>query len=201
MFTGLVETTGKILEISDTQDGRGFLVETTWVQPDIKLGDSISVNGCCQTVTEFTNNGNRFRFYSSFKTLELTNFGLLKVGEEVNLERSALPTTRLGGHLVSGHVDGTGKILSKEEKEGGSVVCYTVKNDSSLSRYIAPRGSITVDGISLTVVDSRAGEFDLVLIPETLKKTNAKSWGSDTILNLEIDLVARYLEQLLKSKE
>ncbi|RHX80534.1 riboflavin synthase [Leptospira yasudae] len=201
MFTGLVETTGKILEISDTQDGRGFLVETTWVQPDIKLGDSISVNGCCQTVTEFTNNGNRFRFYSSFKTLELTNFGLLKVGEEVNLERSALPTTRLGGHLVSGHVDGTGKILSKEEREGGSVVCYTVRNDSSLSRYIAPRGSITVDGISLTVVDSRTGEFDLVLIPETLKKTNAKSWGSDTILNLEIDLVARYLEQLLKSKE
>ncbi|MCG6192894.1 riboflavin synthase [Leptospira sp. FAT2] len=201
MFTGLVETTGKILEISDTPDGRGFLVETTWVQPDIKLGDSISVNGCCQTVTEFANNGNRFRFYSSFKTLELTNFGLLKVGEEVNLERSALPTTRLGGHLVSGHVDGTGKILTKEEREGGSVVCYTVKNDSSLSRYIAPRGSITVDGISLTVVDARAGEFDLVLIPETLKKTNAKSWSSNTILNLEIDLVARYLEQLLKSKE
>ncbi|MCG6167467.1 riboflavin synthase [Leptospira sanjuanensis] len=201
MFTGLVETTGKILEISDTPDGRGFLVETTWVQPDIKLGDSISVNGCCQTVTEFANSGNRFRFYSSFKTLELTNFGLLKVGEEVNLERSALPTTRLGGHLVSGHVDGTGKILTKEEREGGSVVCYTVKNDSSLSRYIAPRGSITVDGISLTVVDARAGEFDLVLIPETLKKTNAKSWSSNTILNLEIDLVARYLEQLLKSKE
>nr|7WUO_A Chain A, Riboflavin synthase [Leptospira kmetyi serovar Malaysia str. Bejo-Iso9]7WUO_B Chain B, Riboflavin synthase [Leptospira kmetyi serovar Malaysia str. Bejo-Iso9]7WUO_C Chain C, Riboflavin synthase [Leptospira kmetyi serovar Malaysia str. Bejo-Iso9] len=201
MFTGLVETTGKILEIQETNEGRGFLVETKWVQPDLKLGDSISVNGCCQTVTEFTNEGSRFRFYASFKTLELTNFKFLKVGEEVNLERSALPTTRLGGHLVSGHVDGTGKILSKEEREGGAVICYTVQNDPSLSRYIAPRGSITVDGISLTVVDSRPKEFDLVLIPETLKKTNAKSWNSDTILNLEIDLVARYLEQLLKSKE
>lgn len=201
MFTGLVETTGRILEIQETNEGRGFLVETKWVQPDIKLGDSISVNGCCQTVTEFTNEGNRFRFYASFKTLELTNFRFLKTGEEVNLERSALPTTRLSGHLVSGHVDGTGKILSKEEREGGTVVCYTVQNDSSLSRYIARRGSITVDGISLTVVDSRPNEFDLVLIPETLKKTNAKAWSSDTILNLEIDLVARYLEQLLKSKE
>ncbi len=201
MFTGLVETTGRILELQETSEGRDFLVETKWFQPDIKLGDSISVNGCCQTVTEFSEAGNRFRFYASFKTLELTNFKFLKKGEEVNLERSALPTTRLGGHLVSGHVDGIGKVLSKEEREGGSVVCYTVKNDSSLSRYIAPRGSITVDGISLTVVDVRAEEFDLVLIPETLKKTNAKSWNPGSVLNLEIDLVARYLEQLLKFKE
>ncbi|RHX85634.1 riboflavin synthase [Leptospira stimsonii] len=200
MFTGLVETTGRILEIKDTADGKDFLVETTWVQPDLKIGDSISVNGCCQTVTEFTDQGSRFRFYSSFKTLELTNFGNLKIGEEVNLERSALPTTRLGGHLVSGHIDGTGTILKKEEREGGTVVSYSVKNDSSFSKYIAPRGSITVDGISLTVVDSRPEEFDLVLIPETLKKTNAKAWKPGTILNLEIDLVARYLEQLLKYK-
>ncbi|MBM9576015.1 riboflavin synthase [Leptospira sp. 201903070] len=200
MFTGLVETTGKILEIKDTSDGRDFLVETAWIQPDLKLGDSISVNGCCQTVTEFADQGSRFRFYSSFKTLELTNFGKLKTGEEVNLERSALPTTRLGGHLVSGHIDGTGNILSKEEREGGSVVCYTIQTDSSFSKYIAPRGSITVDGISLTVVDSRPEEFDLILIPETLKKTNAKSWKPGTVLNLEIDLVARYLEQLLKYK-
>lgn len=200
MFTGLVETTGRILEIKDTVDGKDFLVETTWVQPDLKIGDSISVNGCCQTVTEFMDQGSRFRFYSSFKTLELTNFGNLKIGEEVNLERSALPTTRLGGHLVSGHIDGTGTILKKEERDGGTVVSYSVKNDSSFSRYIAPRGSITVDGISLTVVDSRPEEFDLVLIPETLKKTNAKSWKPGTILNLEIDLVARYLEQLLKYK-
>ncbi|WP_078128803.1 riboflavin synthase [Leptospira alexanderi] len=201
MFTGLVEATGRILEIQETTEGRDFLVETKWTRPDLKLGDSIAVNGCCQTVTEFFEGGNRFRFYASFKTLELTNFKFLKKDAEVNLERSALPTTRLGGHLVSGHVDGIGKVLSKEEREGGSVVCYTVRNDLSLSKYIAPRGSITVDGISLTVVDSRSDEFDLVLIPETLKKTNAKSWSSDTILNLEIDLVARYLEQLLKSKE
>ncbi|MBF3377871.1 riboflavin synthase [Leptospira borgpetersenii] len=198
MFTGLVETTGRILEIQETTEGRDFLVGTKWTRPDLKLGDSIAVNGCCQTVTEFFEEGNRFRFYASFKTLELTNFKFLKKDAEVNLERSALPTTRLGGHLVSGHVDGTGKVLSKEEREGGSVVCYTVRNDSSLSKYIAPRGSITVDGISLTVVDSRSNEFDLILVPETLKKTNAKSWSSDTILNLEIDLVARYLEQLLK---
>ncbi|EMO88057.1 riboflavin synthase [Leptospira noguchii] len=200
MFTGLVETTGRIFEIQETTEGRGFLVETKWIFPDLKLGDSIAVNGCCQTVTEFYEEGNRFRFYASFKTLELTNFKFLKKGEEVNLERSALPSTRLGGHLVSGHVDGVGKILNKEERESGSVICYTVQNDSSLSKYIAPRGSITVDGISLTVVDSRSDTFDLILIPETLKKTNAKYWNSDTVLNLEIDLVARYLEQLLKFK-
>ncbi|EKR71217.1 riboflavin synthase, alpha subunit [Leptospira noguchii str. 2006001870] len=200
MFTGLVETTGRIFEIQETTEGRGFLVETQWIFPDLKLGDSIAVNGCCQTVTEFYEEGNRFRFYASFKTLELTNFKFLKEGEEVNLERSALPSTRLGGHLVSGHVDGVGKILNKEERESGNVICYTVQNDSSLSKYIAPRGSITVDGISLTVVDSRSDTFDLILIPETLKKTNAKYWNSDTVLNLEIDLVARYLEQLLKFK-
>ncbi|EMI71782.1 riboflavin synthase [Leptospira noguchii] len=200
MFTGLVETTGRIFEIQETTEGRGFLVETQWIFPDLKLGDSIAVNGCCQTVTEFYEEGNRFRFYASFKTLELTNFKFLKKGEEVNLERSALPSTRLGGHLVSGHVDGVGKILNKEERESGNVICYTVQNDSSLSKYIAPRGSITVDGISLTVVDSRSDTFDLILIPETLKKTNAKYWNSDTVLNLEIDLVARYLEQLLKFK-
>lgn len=95
-------------------------------------------------------------------------------------------------------MDGVGKILNKEEREDGNVICYTVRNDSSLSKYIAPRGSITVDGISLTVVNSHSDTFDLVLIPETLKKTNAKSWNSDSVLNLEIDLVARYLEQLLK---
>ncbi|EMO25647.1 riboflavin synthase [Leptospira noguchii] len=200
MFTGLVETTGRIFEIQETTEGRGFLVETQWIFPDLKLGDSIAVNGCCQTVTEFYEEGNRFRFYASFKTLELTNFKFLKEGEEVNLERSALPSTRLGGHLVSGHVDGVGKILNKEERESGNVICYTVQNDSSLSKYIAPRGSITVDGISLTVVDSRSDTFDLILIPETLKKTNAKYWNPDTVLNLEIDLVARYLEQLLKFK-
>ncbi|MCH1912209.1 riboflavin synthase [Leptospira noguchii] len=200
MFTGLVETTGRIFEIQETTEGRGFLIETKWIFPDLKLGDSIAVNGCCQTVTEFYEEGNRFRFYASFKTLELTNFKFLKKGEEVNLERSALPSTRLGGHLVSGHVDGVGKILNKEERESGNVICYTVRNDSSLSKYIAPRGSITVDGISLTVVDSRSDTFDLILIPETLKKTNAKYWNSDTVLNLEIDLVARYLEQLLKFK-
>ncbi len=198
MFTGLVETTGRIFEIQETTEGRSFLVETKWVHPDLKLGDSIAVNGCCQTVTEFYEEGNRFRFYASFKTLELTNFKFLKVGEEVNLERSVLPTTRLGGHLVSGHVDGVGKILNKEEREGGNVICYTVRNDSSLSKYIAPRGSITVDGISLTVVNSHSDTFDLVLIPETFKKTNAKSWNSNSVLNLEIDLVARYLEQLIK---
>lgn len=170
MFTGLVETTGRISEIQETTEGRSFLVETKWVRPDLKLGDSIAVNGCCQTVTSFYEEGDRFQFYASFKTLELTNFKFFKVGEEVNLERSVLPTTRLGGHLVSGHVDGVGKILNKEEREDGNVICYTVRNDSSLSKYIAPRGSITVDGISLTVVNSHSDTFDLVLIPETLKK-------------------------------
>ncbi len=199
MFTGLIETTGKIESVQDTGDGKIFHVSTLWKDPDLKNGDSISVNGACHTVTNFSEKGNRFEFYSSYKTLELTNFGNFQVGTKINLERSVQPHTRMGGHFVTGHVDLTGKILISEDRDGGKVRRFLISHDSSFTKYFAVRGSVTVDGISLTIVDSKSGEFELVLIPETLQVTNAaESWVPGATVNLEVDLIARYLEQISK---
>lgn len=199
MFTGLIECTGKIESVQDTGDGKIFKVSTTWKDPDLKNGDSISVNGACHTVTSFQENGNKFEFYSSYKTLELTNFGSFQVGTKINLERSVLPHTRMGGHFVTGHVDLTGTILLSEEKDSGNVRRFVISHDPLFTKYFAVRGSVTVDGISLTIVDSKPGEFELVLIPETINVTNAsEAWKVGAKVNLEVDLIARYLEQLGK---
>ncbi|PKA16916.1 riboflavin synthase [Leptospira haakeii] len=197
MFTGLIETTGKIESIQDTGDGKIFKVTAVWKDPDLKNGDSISVNGACHTVTSFQESGNKFEFYSSYKTLELTNFGSFQVGTKINLERSVQPHTRMGGHFVTGHVDLTGTILLSEEKDSGKVRRFIISHDPTFTKYFAVRGSVTVDGISLTIVDSKPGEFELVLIPETLIVTNAsEAWKVGAKVNLEVDLIARYLEQL-----
>ena len=164
MFTGLIETTGKIESVQDTGDGKIFKVTTAWKDPDLKNGDSISVNGACHTVTSFQEDGNKFEFYSSYKTLELTNFGSFQVGTKINLERSVQPHTRMGGHFVTGHVDLTGTILLSEEKDSGKVRRFIISHDPTFTKYFAVRGSVTVDGISLTIVDSKPGEFELVLI-------------------------------------
>ncbi|TGK05287.1 riboflavin synthase [Leptospira langatensis] len=199
MFTGLIETTGKIEFIQDTGDGKIFSVSTQWKDPDLKNGDSISVNGACHTVTSFQDSGNTFEFYSSYKTLELTNFGNFNIGTKINLERSVQPHTRMGGHFVTGHVDLTGEILLAEDKDGGNVRRFLISHDPSFTKYFAVRGSVTVDGISLTIVDSKPGEFELVLIPETLNVTNAaEAWKVGARVNLEVDLIARYLEQISK---
>ncbi|TGN02266.1 riboflavin synthase [Leptospira dzoumogneensis] len=199
MFTGLIECTGKIESVQDTGDGKIFKVSTVWKDPDLKNGDSISVNGACHTVTSFQDSGNKFEFYSSYKTLELTNFGSFQIGTKINLERSVLPHTRMGGHFVTGHVDLTGTILLSEEKDSGKVRRFVISHDPSFTKYFAVRGSVTVDGISLTIVDSKPGEFELVLIPETLIVTNAsEAWKVGAKVNLEVDLIARYLEQLGK---
>ncbi|WP_100706994.1 riboflavin synthase, partial [Leptospira hartskeerlii] len=193
--------TGKIESVKDTGDGKIFKVSTTWKDPDLKNGDSISVNGACHTVTSFQEKGNEFEFYSSYKTLELTNFGNFQIGTKINLERSVLPHTRMGGHFVTGHVDLTGTISISEEKDSGKVRRFVISHDPSFTKYFAVRGSVTVDGISLTIVDSRPGEFELVLIPETLIVTNAsEAWKIGAKVNLEVDLIARYLEQLGKYK-
>ncbi|MCE9500451.1 MAG: riboflavin synthase [Leptospira sp.] len=196
MFTGLIETTGLINSVVKTEGGKKFSVSAVIADNDIERGDSISINGACQTVTEIDRKKNIFLFYSSFKTLELTNFGILAPGDEVNLERAMLLSTRLGGHLVQGHVDGTAKIKSRSVRDNGNVEIFRVSMPAGFSKYIIPRGSISVDGISLTVTSISKGEFELILIPETLKKTNAKHWKKGTVVNLEADLVARYIENL-----
>jgi riboflavin synthase len=198
MFTGLVEGKGKITKVQDTQGGRVIEIYYEWIDNDLKLGDSISISGACQTVTELSEDRNHFKIYSSYKTLELTNLGLVQTGEEVNLERSVTPNTRLGGHYVQGHVDGVGKVTYIEEKDEGKVWVYHINYPEWMDPYIVVRGSIAVDGISLTVVSLPSPNcFELVLIPETIQKTTASQWKVGSTVNLEIDLIARYLEKML----
>ncbi|WCL48387.1 riboflavin synthase [Leptospira sp. GIMC2001] len=199
MFTGLVEGKGIVRSVEDTDGGKILQVEFDWIDNDLKLGDSISISGACQTVTKLTANRNKFEFYSSYKTLELTNLGLLKIGDPVNLERSVTPTTRLGGHYVQGHVDGTGKVTFVETRDNGKVWIYYIEYPEEMDSFIVTRGSIAVDGISLTVVSLPSkNHFELVLIPETIQKTTASTWVVGSVVNLEIDLVARYLEKMVR---
>ncbi len=201
MFTGLVETLGKICEISKEKDGAFFSIEADFENNDLKNGDSVSVNGACQTVISLSKDRRIFRIYSSFKTLELTNFSFLEMNEKVNLERAMLPTSRMGGHIVQGHIDGIGKILSRKSSEDGLSEIFTAEIPKSLSIYAVPRGSITVDGISLTVVDVEENRIQLVLIPETVRKTNASEWIEGKEVNIETDILARYAEKFLQKEK
>jgi riboflavin synthase len=198
MFTGLVEAKGKVESIQKTEDGAYFWISTFLSQNDLKIGDSITVNGACQTIVELNNNNNNFKIYSSYKTLELTNFNYLKLGDFVNLERSLLPSSRMGGHIVQGHVDGIGKIIYKEIRDNGNTYIFKIEIPLNLRKYIIERGSITIDGISLTVVKIENNILELVLIPETINKTNAGQWEISSIVNIETDILARYYENFQK---
>ena len=198
MITGLVEAKGKVENIQKTEDGAYFWISTFLSQNDLKIGDSITVNGACQTIVELNNNNNNFKIYSSYKTLELTNFNYLKLGDIVNLERSLLPSSRMGGHIVQGHVDGIGKIIDKEIRDSGNTYIFKIEIPLNLRKYIIERGSITIDGISLTVVKIENNILELVLIPETINKTNASQWEISSIVNIETDILARYYENFQK---
>ncbi|MBM9588934.1 riboflavin synthase [Leptospira sp. 201903075] len=199
MFTGLVETIGKVVEIKPIDSGIQFSVETEWENPDLKLGDSIAINGACMTVTEFSELGNVFKFYASFKSLELTNLSRLGEGFVVNLERAMALGQRFGGHMVQGHVDGMAKVISRKQIEK-EVEEFWVEIPEELRRYFVKKGSVTLDGISLTVVDVKDGNIQLILIPETMEKTNAGSWKKDQRLNVEVDVLAKYIENYLSQR-
>jgi riboflavin synthase len=197
MFTGLIEATGIIKEKKETNDGMVFQVEANLENNDLKLGDSISINGACQTVTELNHDKSQFKYYSSYKTLELTNFRFLEIGSRVNLERSVTFGARMGGHLVQGHVDGVGVVTKRYAKDAGAVEVFEIELPLELCKYVVERGSIAVDGISLTVVSMKGRILELVLIPETIFKTIAGEWTSGKIVNLETDIIARYVEKML----
>ncbi|TGL37676.1 riboflavin synthase [Leptospira perdikensis] len=199
MFTGLVETIGKVVEIKPIDSGIQFTIETEWENPDLKLGDSIAINGACMTVTEFSELGNVFKFYASFKSLELTNLSRLGEGYGVNLERAMALGQRFGGHMVQGHVDGMAKVISRKQIEK-EVEEFWVEIPEELRRYFVKKGSVTLDGISLTVVDVKDGNIQLILIPETMEKTNAGSWKKDQRLNVEVDILAKYIENYLSQR-
>ena len=164
---------------------------------DVQLGDSIAVNGVCLTAIKFSDD--YFAADVSNETIKLTSLNSLDVGSDVNLEKALLPTTRLGGHLVSGHVDGLGEVLSiKEESRSIQII---IRAPAELKHYIAMKGSVCVDGISLTVNKVDNTDFELNIVPHTQQKTVIKNYQSGTKVNLEVDLIARYLERLLLKDE
>lgn len=195
MFTGIIEAKGTIKALTPNGGDVTLTVATGALDlADVQLGDSIAVNGVCLTVTSLPGDG--FSADVSVETLQKTSLGQLRPGAPVNLEKALLPTTRLGGHLVSGHVDGVGKVVRMQDDARSTRI--DIEAPAVLARYIAGKGSITVDGISLTVNSVNGVEFSLNIIPHTQEVTTIGSWKVGTEVNLEVDLIARYLERLLQ---
>jgi len=194
MFTGIIESIGQIAALEPRGSDMRIRVQTGKLDlSDVKLGDSIAVNGVCLTAVELPGNG--FWADVSGETLTRTNMGRLKLGDSVNLEKALTPTTRLGGHLVSGHVDGVGEVI--ERFDDGRSVKFRIRVPDELAKYIAEKGSICVDGISLTVNAVDGAIFDLNIVPHTLQETTMADFKSGTRVHLEVDLIARYLERML----
>ncbi len=194
MFTGIIESKGRIASIVPTGGDMRLRVETGKLDlADVALGDSIAVNGVCLTAVELPGDG--FWADVSAETLAQTTFNSLNVGTSVNLEKALTPTTRLGGHLVSGHVDGVGEIVSRSIE--GRSEQFKIKAPDGLAKYIAKKGSICVEGISLTVNEVEAAVFSLNIVPHTLEETTLQQLKAGSKVNLEVDLIARYLERLV----
>ncbi|WP_210395929.1 riboflavin synthase [Motiliproteus sediminis] len=194
MFTGIVEAIGEIAELRPVSGDLRLRIRSGGLDlGDVKLGDSIAVNGVCLTVTELPGDG--FWADVSRETLAHTEFEKLRPGDQVNLEKALMPTSRLGGHIVSGHVDGIGEVIDR--REDGRAIRFRIRAPESLGRYIAPKGSICVDGISLTVNAVEGAVFELTIVPHTLEETLIKYYSVGRRVNLEVDIIARYLERLL----
>ena len=194
MFTGIIEAIGQVAEMQQRGGDARLRVSTGKMDlGDVALGDSIAVNGVCLTAVELPGDG--FAADVSRETLSLTGLGQLKSGSPVNLEKALTLATRLGGHLVSGHVDGLGTVI--ERHADARSVRFTIEAPEELARYIAHKGSITVDGTSLTVNTVDGRRFELNIVPHTLQETIMDSYTAGRRVNLEVDLVARYLERLL----
>jgi riboflavin synthase len=193
MFTGIVEELGEVVALEPAGDSARLTVRGPLVVSDAVHGASIAVNGVCLTVTDVKNDA--FTVDVMKETLDRSSLAGLEPGSPVNLERPVRPTDRLGGHIVQGHVDGVGRIVSREPGDRWEVV--TVELPSQLARYVVEKGSITVDGVSLTVVEARDDAFTIALIPTTLELTTLGRKGPGDPVNLEVDVVAKYVERLL----
>jgi len=197
MFTGIIEALGSIAALQPQGTDTRVVVSSPSLQmTDVAPGDSIAVNGICLTAVTLMADG--FAADVSAETLSQTAFSQLKVGSRVNLEKALMPTTRLGGHLVSGHVDGVGELLQRQDE--GRSVRFRIQAPAGLARYIARKGSITVDGVSLTVNEVEGAIFALNVVPHTLAATTLQDASVGQRLNLEVDLIARYLERLLQGE-
>lgn len=193
MFTGIIEEVGSVASIRKGAHSCVLTVNASRVLEDVHLGDSIATNGVCLTVTSFTSHS--FSADVMHETLNRSSLGSLHIGSPVNLERAMLAGGRFGGHIVSGHIDGVGTISSI--KEDDNAVWYTVEAPSNILRYIIEKGSITLDGISLTVAKVTNSNFSVSIIPHTRAQTNLASKKVGDVLNLENDLVGKYVERFM----
>ena len=195
MFTGIVEELGTVERVEDQRDAVRLTIRAETVLDDVRLGDSIAVNGCCLTVAERTDH--LWTADLMQETLDHTSLRGARPGDRVNLERAVTPTTRLGGHIVQGHVDAVGEVLSRTASEHWEVV--EIAMPAELARYVVDKGSITVDGVSLTVVEAGDDRFTVSLIPETLARTTLGHRQAGDRVNLETDVIAKHVERLLRS--
>ena len=197
MFTGIIQSIGSITELQPKGGDIALVVNTGKLDmSDVELGDSIAVNGVCLTAISLTEQS--FTADVSRETLSLTSLGDLHKGSKVNLEKALTLQTRLGGHMVSGHVDGLGTVVLRDND--GRSEHFVINAPSHIAKYIAEKGSITVDGVSLTVnkIDASTASFEINIVPHTLQETIMSDYQVGTKVNLEVDLIARYLERLIQ---
>jgi len=197
MFTGIVEGTGTVKRVERRGGGLRLWVDASFDISDLNIGDSISLNGCCLTVVE--RDGRMFSADVSDETLKSTTISTLKEGSYVNLERALAINGRLGGHIVLGHVDGIGKVV--EVKRDGETLLLKVEIPKELSRYVVKKGSIALDGISLTINEISSNILSFKIIPHTLKNTTLAKKRDGDLLNLEVDILGKYVEKLMAGGE
>lgn len=195
MFTGIITSVGTVADVQDTADGRRVAIRSTWDAPDYELGESIAVDGCCLTVVAF--DGGVFEAEASRETLDCTTLGRRVVGDRVNLEKAMRLGDRLGGHMVSGHVDGTGALRSFEPV--GDCLIYRFEVPTDLLRYVIPKGSLCIDGISLTVnaIEDESRTVEVMIVPHTQQNTALVARAPGDPINLEVDLLGKYVERIL----
>lgn len=197
VFTGLIESVGRVQSVQFDGVEATFVIEAPNICQDLSVGDSVAVSGPCLTAVEITDT--TFRTVASAETLRRTTLGRLQPGSRVNLERALRATDRLGGHFVSGHIDGTGKLL-RMVPEGASRR-FTISMPPALRNYFVEKGSVAVDGVSLTVAAVYPDAFDVVVIPHTLERTTLGEAVPGTEFNIEADLLAKYVERILQGRE
>ncbi|GAB2190430.1 riboflavin synthase [Sessilibacter sp. MAH2] len=194
MFTGIIEAVGEVAALEPKSGDLRVRIKTGKLDlSDVQLGDSIATNGVCLTVVDLPGDG--YWADVSVETIALTTVKQWKIGSKVNLEKALMPQSRLGGHIVSGHVDGLGEVISRETEARAEQ--FRIRAPQELAKYIAHKGSITIDGTSLTVNAVSGNEFQLTIVPHTIAETIIGTYKTGTKVNLEVDVIARYLERLL----
>ena len=198
MFTGIITTTGQIDAVTATPAGRRLGIAAGWKSPNYVLGESIAVDGACMTVVSFSET--RFEVEVSSESLACTTLGRFELGTRVNLERALALGERLGGHLVSGHIDGVGHLRAFESS--GDCLRYLFELPPELLRYVVPKGSLCIDGISLTVneVDDEARTVEMMIVPHTQQETSLCTKTIGSPVNIEVDLLGKYVERLLGNR-